>query len=259
MSLFFFTVFYSILVSYLQPVCGSNSFFSEVNYRLPEHLLRGIPQQTDLILTRRGFSLGYSRKYRQALWVIYILRAEDLEKERVARSRRFQADPAVGDQAVLPRNYLKTGYDRGHLAPAADMAYSMEAMEHSFFMTNISPQIPGCNRGIWKRLENQVRRWAVKERELCVVTGPVFGPEEKNCGENGIPVPRGFYKVILDLTPPVKMIGFVIPNEPAGKRLDHFVTTVDRIEALTGNDFFSVLPDELENRLEAEADFREWR
>ena len=55
------------------------------------------------------------------------------------------------------------------------------------------------------------------------------------------------------------MIGFVIPNEPAGKRLDHFVTTVDRIEALTGNDFFSVLPDELENRLEAEADFREWR
>ena len=89
MSLFFFTVFYSILVSYLQPVCGSDSFFSEVNYRLPEHLLRGIPQQTDLILTRRGFSLGYSRKYRQALWVIYILRAEDLEKERVARSRRF--------------------------------------------------------------------------------------------------------------------------------------------------------------------------
>ncbi len=259
MSLFFFTVFYSAFVLYIQPVCGSDRFPPEVNHRLTEHLLQEIPQQTDLILTRRGFSLGYSRKYKQALWVIYILRAEDLEKERIARSRRFQADPAVGEQAVFPRDYLKTGYDRGHLAPAVDMAYSGEALEHSFFMTNISPQIPGCNRGVWKRLENQVRRWAVKERELCVVTGPVFGSEEKSCGPGGIPVPLGFYKAILDLTPPVKMIGFIIPNEPAGERLDHFVTTVDRIEALTGNDFFSALPDELEDRLEAEADFRKWQ
>ncbi len=160
----------------------------------------GIPYKTDLMLTRQGFALGYSKKYRQALWVSYILTSENLKTPKVRRLDGFSPDPAVKYRPVQPKDYLRTGYDRGHLAPAADMTYSLEPMKNSFFMTNISPQIPGCNRGIWKRLEKQIRLWALKEHKLCVITGPVFRKYNKRMGEAKIPVPYAFYKVVLDMT-----------------------------------------------------------
>jgi len=224
-----------------------------------EHLIFGIPEEPDLLLSRRGFAVGYSRRCRQAIWVSYILSSERLTMPPVKRSNRFQPDPALKVRPVRPRDYTRTGYDRGHLAPAADMTYSMETMEHSFFMTNISPQLPGCNRGIWKRLETQVRRWALREGRLCIVTGPVFAVDGKMMGRTDIPLPVAFYKVILDLTPPYKMIAFVIPNAPSKRRLQSFVLTVDEVEKLTGCDFFSGLDDALENELEKRSDFNEWR
>lgn len=226
---------------------------------LTEDLFFGIPKDTDIILKRTGFALGYSSRCRQALWVSYILYAENLNRKQVRRSNKFKADPLILVDAVHPGDYTGTGYDRGHLASAADMTYSEKTMRHSFFMTNISPQIPGCNRGIWKRLETLVRHWARREEQICVITGPLFDSEaNETMGESGIPVPYGFYKVILDLTPPFKMIGFIIPNRTTKRRLSRFVVPVDTVERLTGCDFFSALPDDLENRLEAQADFSAW-
>lgn len=226
---------------------------------LLDHLAYGIPQETDLLLSRTGFSIGYSQKYRQAIWVSYILTAEQLEKKQIDRINVFQVDPAVKYHPVLPQNYSGTGYDRGHLAPAADMTYSVETMKYSFFMTNISPQIPGCNRGIWRRVENQVRRWAFKEKSLSVITGPLFKDEGKTLGSTEIPIPYAFYKVILDMTPPMKMIAFLIPNKTTKRRIQSFVVTVDDIEKLTGCDFFSKLPDDIENELESKSDFFIWQ
>lgn len=225
---------------------------------LPEELFFGTPEETDVELSRRGFSLGYSNSHRQPLWVCYILSSNNLAKKQVKRSNLFRVDPAIKYHPVKPRDYSKTGYDKGHLAAAADMTYSVETMNNSFFMSNISPQIPGCNRGIWKRLENIVRMWAVREEKLCIVTGPLFKPDAKNLGKTNIPVPYAFYKVILDLTPPMKMIGFIIPNQPTKRRLPSFVVTVDEIEKVTGYDFFSELPDVIEEKLEAEANFELW-
>ena len=224
-----------------------------------EHLLYGIPMEPDLLLDRKGFAIGYSRRHRQAIWVSYMLTAAHLESPQVARRGAFKADPAVKFRPVRPNDYTRTGYDRGHLAPAADMTYSVDTMKHSFFMTNISPQLPGCNRGIWKRLESQVRLWALRERQLYVVTGPVFADGAHTMGKTDIPVPVAFYKVILDMTPPMKMIGFVIPNQPTKRRLQSFVVSVDDVEALTGCDFFSGLDDETEERLEKEADLSAWK
>ena len=226
---------------------------------LPDHLIFGVPQETDLLLSKRGFSIGYSHKVRQAIWVCYILSAEDLTGGKVPRAGKFRVDPAVKFRPVTPEEYNCTGYDRGHLAPAADMARSVETMDDSFFMTNISPQVPGCNRGVWKRLEKQVRQWAEKEGRLCIVTGPIFGSGDGAMGATDIAVPEAFYKVIFDLTPPRKMIAFIIPNEPSKKRLDAFAVTVDMVEDLTGCDFFRELDDETEDRMEAEADISVWR
>ena len=226
--------------------------------QVPESLYLGIPRESDLLLARRGFAVGYSEKYRQAIWVSYVLSAEHLALPRVKRAVKFQVDPAVRRDPVHSREYNRTGFDRGHLAPAADMTYSFETMRNSFYMTNISPQLPGCNRGIWKRLETQVRRWALKEGELYVITGPIFDRKPRRMGRRGIPVPTAFYKVILDLTPPRKMIAFIIPNDSSRRRLSSFVTTVDAVEELTGCDFFSNIDDAEEDALESVSEFSAW-
>ena len=106
-------------------------------------------------------------------------------------------------------------------------------------MSNMSPQKPAFNRGIWKDLEALVRHFAIKEEKIVVVTGPIL-PKEKTLtiGANKVTVPTHYYKVILDLTPPRKMIGFILPNEGSDKPLAAFAVTVDEVEKATGLDFF---------------------
>lgn len=218
----------------------------------------GVPVETDLHLKKEGFSLGYSHRHRQAVWVAYTLTAKQLQGPQVRRKERFKADPAVRKGAVRPRDYSRSGYDKGHLAPAADMTYSVKSMNNSFLMTNISPQIPGCNRGIWKRLEMQVRRWAVREEKLYVITGPIFNDKPFRMKRSQIPVAIAFYKIVFDLTPPCKMLAFIIPNQTSKRRVSSFAVSVDEVERITGYDFFSELDKKLEQRLERQADFQAW-
>ena len=219
----------------------------------------GIPSESDLLLEKQGFSMGYSHEFRQAVWVAYTLTAKELQAKQVRRKNTFKADPAVKRRPVHPGEYAGTGYDKGHLAPAADMTYSLASMDNSFLMSNISPQLPGCNRGIWKRVENQVRRWAIQEKRLHIITGPVFGATPETMKKTSIPVPIAFYKVIYDLTPPNKMIGFLVPNTASKARVASFAVSVDEIERITGYDFFSELPPHREKRLERQKDFAVWQ
>lgn len=223
-----------------------------------ESLSYGIPSHTDLLLSCKGFSIGYSHVRRQPLWVCYILTAEKLQLPRVRRRNKFMPDPRILRDPVKPADYRRTGFDRGHLAPAADMSYSSLMMKHSFYMSNISPQLPGCNRGIWKRLEMQVRKWAIREKQICIITGPLFTGESKNMGKSRIAVPDGFYKIILDLTPPYKMAAFIIPNQATRKRLTSFAVPADKVEEITGFDFFPNFPgaEELEKATRSELWFQ---
>ena len=126
-------------------------------------------------------------------------------------------------------------------------------------MSNMSPQVPQFNRGVWSRLEKQVRHFAVREKRIVVVTGPVF-PAEKTVavGANRVTVPRYYYKVIYDTTPPEKMIAFVLPNEGSSADLRTFAVTVDRVEELTGLDFFSAIPQPKQERLERTITVESW-
>ena len=126
-------------------------------------------------------------------------------------------------------------------------------------MSNISPQIPGCNRGIWKRLETQVRKWAIREEKICVITGPIFPADHKEMGSTKIAVPIAFYKVILDLTPPRKMIAFIIPNEPSKRRIQSFIVPVDKVESITGHHFFSALSGNPDYEFKKKSDFKDWK
>ena len=191
------------------------------------------------------------------MWVCYILSAKQLQLPRLRRTNKFVPDPEVIWKPVKAVDYAKTGYDRGHLAPAADMSYAELPLKHSFYMSNISPQVPGCNRGIWKRLEMQARKWALQEQRLCIITGPLFLRKKPYNYMNGIPVPDGFFKIVLDLTPPHKMAAFVIPNDGSKKRLRYFSVSVAEVEKMTGFKFFVGFPNS--RKLKRRNDFDLWK
>ena len=166
----------------------------------------------DQVVKHTGFSLLYNEKHEQAGWVAYDLTRQETNK-LFERSDRFVADPKVMTGTATDKDYEGSGYDRGHLAPASDMGWSATAMAESFFYSNISPQIPGFNRGIWKRLEGLVRSWAIEYDTVYVVTGPILRSGLPTLGPNQVSVPEHYYKVILDYTEPgIKGIGFILPN-----------------------------------------------
>lgn len=199
------------------------------------------------LIERTYFSLDYNESTEQANWVIYAIHPFGETK----RKDRFKEDPLVSTRSATLKDYQKSGYDRGHLAPAGDMVNSKNAMEESFFMSNMSPQKPGFNRGIWKSLEDLMRSWAkiFNSGQDYVVVGPVIG--EANCGTigDGVIVPCHYYRIYVDLETEVA-IGFILPNESGSDQLHTYSVSIDSIEAITGIDFFPLLNDSLENKIE---------
>lgn len=214
-----------------------------------------LPESTGELIRHTYYVLSFNSGHKQANWVYYRLSAENRTKES-GRTDNFREDPLIGSGSAKPSDYTKSGYDRGHLCPAGDMTQSAEAMSETFYMSNMSPQVPAFNRGIWKRLEEQVRKWGIKE-QIYVITGPVFKDVKGKIGNSRVTVPGFFYKVIY--SPSRKqMIGFVLPNGKEKGRIPDYVVSVDSVERLTGIDFFPQLPDSLENRLESRSDYRYW-
>jgi endonuclease G len=209
------------------------------------------PTSEGEIIKREYYSFSYSEAHEQPMWVSYEINHESIIGE-ATRKGSFRSDPLVSTKTASAKDYKNSGYDRGHLAPAFDLKATDMSMYDSFYMSNISPQKPGFNRGIWKRLENQTRDWAVENVGLFVTTGPVLTGFIDTIGVvNRVPVPKYFYKVLLDYhDPEYKMIAFVIPNENSLQPLSDFVISVDSLEMLTNIDFYSDLPDEIENVLE---------
>ena len=224
-----------------------------------DNLALGIPGKCDTLIDRPGYALGYIEYHEQAAFVIYKLTAREALTKEAQRTNRFRSDPEIPTGSATTADYRRSGYDRGHLAPAADMAFSVQTMADSFFMSNMSPQKPAFNRGIWKRLEEQVRQIAIREKTIYVVTGPILPKKKKvTIGANKVTVPTHYYKVIFDLTPPRKMIGFILPNEGSDRPLEDFAVTVDVVEKATGLDFFSTLPQAVQKRLESTITVSAW-
>ena len=224
-----------------------------------DNLSYGVPGTADTIVEREGYALGYTEKHEQPAWVQYIMTADEVSRRAAKRGDDFRPDPEIPTGSATPQDYTRSGYDRGHLAPAADMSFSVRTMSESFYMSNMSPQAPQFNRGIWSKLEKQVRHFATKERRIVVVTGPIL-PAKKTItiGANRVTVPEFYYKVIYDTTPPEKMIGFVLPNKGSKADLRTFAVTVDRVEELTGLDFFSEVPQPKQEQLERTITVESW-
>lgn len=210
------------------------------------------------IIKHHGFTLSYSEQHEQPLWVAYELDALKV-KGTIKRSNKFKPDPSVSTGSAILSDYKGSGYDRGHLAPAGDMKWSKQAMDDSFYMSNISPQVPRFNRGIWKKLESLVRKWAVENKKIYIATGPIFSGGEDSIGKNNVTIPRAYYKVVLDYTEPTfKAIGFILPNQKSKEHLSTFVYTIDKVESILGVDFFHNLDDEIEAKIESNYRLSNW-
>jgi endonuclease G, mitochondrial len=203
-----------------------------------------------IVIQHTAYSLEYCEKHEQAYWVAYELTKSETEK-KFERTDKFIVDPTVSTGTANAEDYAKSGYDRGHLAPAGDMAWSEKSMIESFYYSNMSPQLPGFNRGIWKRLEELVRDWAIENESIYVVTGPILKKDLPTIGADKVSVPERYYKVILDYKEPsLKAIAFVLPNESSQESLTKYVVSIDSVEILTGIDFFPKLDDKEETRIE---------
>ncbi|GAB2544371.1 DNA/RNA non-specific endonuclease [Spirosoma aerophilum] len=207
----------------------------------------------DEIVRHEGYTLRYRDQYKDADWVAYPLLAYETTGDADRKYEQFKPDPSVENGTALPSDYTRSGYDRGHLAPAGDFKFSQRMMRETFFMSNITPQAPEFNRGIWKELEELVRTWAIRDKGIYVITGAVLTSGLPTIGKtNEVSVPGKFYKVLLFCNKPeIRMIGFLLDNEASNESLTKFVVPVDRIEQLTGIDFFPKLPDDLERKLES--------
>jgi endonuclease G len=205
----------------------------------------------EIVVLHKGYSFVYDEPCEQAKWVAYILTKKETEGLE-ERGNKFIEDPFVHSGSASNEDYAKSGYDRGHLAPAADMKWSEEVMKESFYFSNMSPQVPSFNRGVWKKLEEKVRDWAVVYDSILVVTGPILNSNQKKIGPNEVCVPDSYYKVIFDFKKEhSKAIGFILPNEASSEPLVYFARTIDEVEKATGIDFFFQFKDAFEEKMES--------
>jgi endonuclease G len=214
-----------------------------------------LPKSEGEIVSHVYYTLSYDENHEQAEWVHYYL-----DKTRISgnveRTNNFRVDNKVKTGSATLADYKGFGYDRGHLAPAGDMKKDRISMSQSFLMSNIAPQNASFNRGGWKKLENLVRGW-INNNALYITTAGVLENDLKTIGFNRVSVPNRFYKIIYN-PKDQQMIAFLMPNQKITLPLISYVVTVDKIETLTGIDFYSEMEDDLEEKLESEKTIKGW-
>jgi endonuclease G len=219
-----------------------------------------LPSAQGEVINHTYYTLSYREDHELPEWVAYDMSTKELNAPNLGRYNRFNPDPKVTTKSASHGDYSGSGYTRGHMAPAGDMAFDAIAMQESFYMSNMCPQVREYNNGVWKELEENVRDWAYKAGTLIIVTGPVLSNPIKRIGRQStkITVPSSFYKVLYDAKND-KAIGFVIPHKRSEERLESYMMSIDEVERITGLDFFANLfSNNEEHRIESVFDGSLW-
>ena len=227
---------------------------SEINY---------LPKGNEAKITHHSYySLAYNNKMEVPEWVAYKLTENSLRVKNVPRASNYSQDHKVNGRSARHSDYSNSGYTRGHMVPAGDMAFNTHAMKESFFMSNMCPQLKEFNGGIWRELEENVRDWAYDNEVLYVASGPIFNdPNPQRIGKNRVAVPDAFYKVILDYEGVKKKgIAFKIPHQKSDRHLREYAVSINAIEQELGINFFDDLIEnnKREEKLESSFDFQRW-
>ena len=227
----------------------------EVPYRLEDNASN--------IIEHMGYTLSYNNDFRVPNWVAYELRESEINTGFRSREDRFEPDPMIKGRQAYDRDYVGSGYDRGHMAPAADMRWSSQTMKECFYLSNVCPQNHNLNSGAWNDLEKQVRYEVKYHKTIWIVCGPIFeNTYPKHIGSNHVMVPDSFFKALLTKRKDgsYASIGFIFPNKACERNLMDYAMTVDELESKLGMDLFFNLETKAQDKAESSMDpYGDWR
>lgn len=203
----------------------------------------GLPA-ADQILFNRHYVIGYSYYFRQAKWALEIV---DSDKTEIERKDVFRSDYRIPERFRADKEvYVKSGFERGHLIASANQIETQIQNSETFLLSNMCPQEPDFNKGVWKRLEEAVRTLDSDKKilETYVISGPLFyfDQEVRMIGDDNkkisvtLPIPHAFFKSILveKNTGTIKMWSFIIPNEKSDEKLDNYLVETSKLEKISG-------------------------
>ena len=219
-----------------------------------------VEDKHNTLLRHKGFTCFYNHRRLTPNWVAYTLTRDELDGDFKA-NRSFGRDPDVRGRQASREDYTNSGYDKGHMAPRADLKWDSMAYCESFYLTNVCPQDHRMNSGSWNQLEQQVRRIAERYGMVHVVTGPIYREAHaKTIGEAHVAVPDALFKALLahDEEGGCHAVAFVMENVGAKQSAKQCAISIDSLESLTGWDLFHRLPDTTETRVEATYQWGDW-
>ena len=229
------------------------------------HLTLGNPSNantSDLnnyLMEKPEFAMSYNCDKGTANWVSWQLNQSWLGNTERQDDFRPDQDLPSGCYQVRPTDYRGSGYDRGHLTPSGDRTKNPQVNSATFVMSNMIPQSPQNNREVWRELEEYSRDLVEQGKELYIIAG---GEGRKEAIANGkVVVPQTTWKVVLVMDEPTvtentRAIAVQMPNNESVARTDwtDYRVSVDEIEAATGYDFLSNLPQDIQAQIESEVD-----
>lgn len=221
---------------------GSDAIYSLRTY---------LPSSQGEVIHHRYYTLSYLEAHEQPEWTAHVLKEDRVKNKNHYRNKLYFEDSKVSTKSAKYYDYRGSGYERGHLVPAADMRFDSMAMVETFYMSNMSPMLRPFNNGIWRELEIQVRNWTYSTDSLYVISGPVLDQVVGRFGQTTkISVPSAFFKIILDYHyERPRAIAFIIPNALSDTHLREYIVPISEVEKKTGIKFFSEMLTEEERQL----------
>jgi endonuclease G len=234
-----------------------------IDDQCPQHVLRGAPVSpqapgTTQYLCKTNYAIHYRYDTKTAEYVVQRITVANISGP-AKRKDNFRPDPAIPKQHQSQlSDYAGFPFDRGHLSPGADNTQDGMVMSESFFLSNMVPQVPNHNRGIWKQLETYVRNWVKEGKDIYVVSGTIYAPGYQTIGANRVGIPTHMWKVVVDRNSS-KSIAFLFPNAPLPVQdLPKYATSIDSVEKATGINFMPRLTKAQESKLETGVNLADW-
>jgi len=214
----------------------------------------------DNIVVYQGYTSAYNTETLIPNWVAYELTDEETRGDAGREDKMFSMDKSFKGPQARREDYSGSGWTKGHMAPAKDLAWSDEALTETFFFMNVCPQNETLNAKDWNYLEKQVRKWAREYGKVWVVSGPIVGENKYGTiGEDHVVVPDAFFKAVMVVSGSLySSIAFIMGNDSQRYYLADCALSVNELEAITGLDFFPSLSDDIEDLVEASYDFKVW-
>lgn len=254
----------ALLICSCEPTNGRGDTFTDPISRVdPRAKKLELPafEKDEHVLDYDGFTSSYNHTTLIPNWVAYELTFVELDGSYDTRSSNFSRDPNLEGPQASREDYSHSGWDKGHMAPKADMRWSSSAYWQSHYFTNVCPQNHNFNAGDWNTLEKQVRKWAKKYGKVWVVCGPIFTDREfGTIGHAKVQVPDLFFKALLIKNgSDYSAIAYVMPNRAKHHPLKEYACTIDDLEEMIGRDLFPKLDDHIETKVESEISWLYWQ